>query len=238
VLTTTLPDLAVRGAGPDRAILDGATMARATVVNVGVISATHARMRVRDADGALGESNVIISPTAGLAPGESAFAYFPLDATAEFMGERPISITVETLDAAGEFSLSDNDGAFGWVRLPDWAVYNGSLILGAPTPAGTPFTMTVYNASDVSAPQVGARVYSLAPGEGGALLWQGVLPAAGPYGKSRLTALLPGSVPRAYVWVNEAATTAELSTGNNTGRAGSGFAELARRRLQVPIVAR
>ncbi len=67
------------------------------------------------------------------------------------------------------------------------------------------------------------QVYSAYPDEGGSLLWQGMLPAAGAWRNAQVTTLLAGSVPRAFVRVNTPETVTELSAANNTARAGRGF---------------
>lgn len=238
IITTTLADLAMLGAGPDRASVPGTTFVRADIVNSGVISAARADMTVEDDSGVLGAVTVYITPTTGLLPGESARGYFPLDASTEFTGPRPITVTVQLIDPAGEAIVANNVASFDWIRLPDWSLTNGGLVLGAPGPGGTPITITAYNQSDVTAPEALVQVFSMPPDEGGVLLWQGALGSAEPFGRARRVAVLPGAVPRAFARVNLPEAFEELSTANNTARAGRGFADVARILTYMPLIRR
>lgn len=238
VITTTLADLDVRGVGPDRASVPGATFVRADVVNTGVISAGRADMTVEDESGVLGTVTLYITPTTGLLPGQAARAFFALDASTEFTGPRPITVTVQLMDPAGEVTIANNVASFDWIRLPDWSLTSGGVVLGQPGPGGTPITITAYNQSDVTAPEAFLQVFSAPPDEGGALLWQGALGTAEPFGRARLVAVLPGAVPRAFVRVNVPEAYEELSTANNTARAGRGFADVARILTYMPVIRR
>lgn len=242
LLTTTLPDLAVTGAGPDRVTLPGATLVRATIVNRGVISATHAQMTVTGPNGVLGVMPVYFASGAGLDPGQSAEGYVQLDASEDISGSTPITVSVALIDAAGEvaadFDMSNNSAAFDWIRLPDWSLGNAGVVLGASSPGGTPITITAYNASDVTAPETLLQIYSAPPDEGGSLLWQGPVAAAEPWGSARVSPLLPANVRRVFVRINTPETALELSTANNTARAGRGFAEGVAFRTLLPLVRR
>jgi hypothetical protein len=154
---------------------------------------------------------------------------------------RPLTVSVRLLTGAGEFDLANNAAGFYWIRLPDWSLPSGAIALGAPAAGTTPITITAYNVSDVSAGTVSVQVFSTHPDEGGALLWQGELAAADAWGRSRVSAPLPGAVARAYVHVNGAGAVAELSTANNSARSGLGFADIAQERMLrtfLPAVAK
>jgi hypothetical protein len=236
VITTTLPELVVTGVGPDRNTLDGATLVRANIMNTGVISAARAEMMVSDASGELGTSEVFITPTTGLLPGQSVFAYVALDASTEFTGVKALTVTVRLLGAVGEVNLANNSASFGWVRQPDWSLTSGGTVLGLATSAGTPLTITAYNEADVAAPAVSVQVFSTHPDEGGTLLWQGQMPSAEAWGYARVVARLPGNVARAFVRLNAPEVVRELSLANNTARAGKGFADAVRFRVMLPVV--
>ena len=164
--------------------------------------------------------------------------YFALDASTEFTSTKALTVSVKLLDAAGEMTEANNVAGFDWVQLPDWTLTNRSLALGAATSAGTPITITAYNESDVAAPAVNVQVFSTHPDEGGTLLWQGVMPSVEAWGHTLVVAKLPGSMPRAFVRLNAPERVSELSSANNTARAGRGFAQSVRFRTYLPVTSR
>ena len=238
VITTTLPDLAVGLTGIDRNILPGIPFVRATISNTGVLSAAGALVTVYDATGPLGSANANISATLGLTPGHSADAYVELDGFAAFTGSHPLTVSVQLISpttAIGEASTDNNQFAFDWVRLPDWSLLSGGIVLGPGSAAGTPFTITAYNEADVTAPATGIALYTDAPQDGGTLLWQGTLSQTLAFDKVKISGRLTGNVPRIYVRANPAGAVSELTVDNNNARAGTGFAQW---RIRLPIVRR
>ena len=90
----------------------------------------------------------------------------------------------------------------------------------------------------MNAPAIGINVYTDRPESDGVLLGTGTLDAAEPLQRSKVSTLLPGTVTRVYVRVNPIKAMAELSSGNNDGRAGTVVVLPTGYRLMMPVLQR